>query len=29
MLLSEKGRYALMNRVAGAIDSYFVNHDTC
>jgi len=29
MLLSEKGRYALMNRVAGAINSYFVNHDTC
>lgn len=29
MLLSEKGRYALMNRVAGAIDSYFLNHDTC
>ena len=29
MLLSEKGRYALMKRVAAAIDSYFANHGTC
>jgi N-acetylmuramoyl-L-alanine amidase len=29
MLLSEKGRYALMNRVATAITSYFIVHETC
>ncbi len=29
MLLSEKGRYALMNRVATAIASYFIVHETC
>ncbi|MBT5038591.1 MAG: N-acetylmuramoyl-L-alanine amidase [Rhodospirillaceae bacterium] len=29
LLLSEDGRYALMNRVANAIASYFVVHETC
>jgi N-acetylmuramoyl-L-alanine amidase len=29
MLLSVKGRYALMRRVAEAIDSYFTIHETC
>lgn len=29
MLLSEKGRYTLMHRVAAAIDSYFISHETC
>lgn len=29
MLLSKKGRYDLMNRVASAITSYFVLHETC
>jgi len=29
MLLSAKGRYALMRRVAQAIDDYFLHHATC
>ncbi len=29
ILMSEKGRYALMSRVAKAIASYFVIHETC
>ncbi len=29
LLLSEKGRYALMKRVANAIASYFIIHETC
>ncbi len=29
MLISEKGRYALMQRIAQAIDHYFLHHATC